>query len=375
MRILSVINSLDPGGAENLLLRQLAMRPAHWQCAVACIDQRGALADEAERSGLPVTLAAGRARLDLRRILRLRKIIRKWQPDVVHLHLPRSGFFGRLACAGLHKIPVVYTEHNLWEMYSRGTRLLNASTYPLNDVVIAVSEAVKQSTLAHVPSARFSRPPVVVRNGVDVPCIERAALERDAARAALGLPRDALVVGNIGNLFQRKGHRYLLEAAAQVTRRHPHCHFAVIGSGDQLPELSAMRRSLNLEGRVRLITGVPDAARFIPAFDIFALPSLFEGLPVALLEAMALRMPCVASRVGGVPEVIEHGTSGMLIPPRDASGLSSALETLISEPDRRHFMGEKAQERVSEHYSLDRFLATHESLYTRLTRPALALDK
>ena len=377
MRLLAVINSLNPGGAENLLLGQLNALPPGCQSAVVCLDERGSLAHMAEAAGSTVIETGGAGRLDPRRVGALRRTIAAWRPDLVHIHLPRSGFFGRLACRSYPDLPVVYTEHNIWEMYSRGTRLMNRWTYARNDLVIAVSEAVRRSTLAHVPARVLRRPVVVIPNAVDVCRLERECLERAEARRLLGLPQDGMVIGNIGNLFGRKGHRFLLEAASALQARHPGVHFAVIGRGREYSQLAQLRDSLGLSRRVTFITGVSDAARYIPAFDIFALPSVFEGLPVALLEAMALALPCVASSVGGVPELIQDGQTGILTRPRSADSLASALDDLIRTPEYRRRLGGSAREWVRVRHSFDSYLNRHLQQYSgvaaRLVLPGKAV--
>jgi len=254
-------------------------------------------------------------------------------------------------------------------MYCPATRWLNAQTYHLNDAIVAVSQGVLDSTLRYVDSARLLRPPVVIPNGVDCDRLDREALPRNQAREALGLPQDALIVGNIGNLFIRKGHVFLLQAAAKLARIWPKCHFAIIGDGDQAHSLVKLRRSLDLEKRVSFLTSTPHAARYLRAFDVFVLPSLFEGLPIALLEAMTLQLPCVATRVGGVPEVIEHGTSGLLTFPRDIVGLTAALDQLIGDLDLRLAVGESARERVLTTFTLSKMVEAYRGLYGEVVRP------
>jgi glycosyltransferase involved in cell wall biosynthesis len=366
LKVLHVINSMNPGGAEYLLLRQLEAGRDLWDSAIVCIDEPGALADAARAANIDVASIGNGSRLNLRIISLLRAEVRRRAPDILHLHLPRSGIVGRMAFRARSPVPIVYTEHNLFEMYSPPIRLLNAATYAANDLTIAVSEGVRRSILAHVRPSRLRRQPVLVPNGVDVDALERSAVSRDAARAVLDLPTDAMVVGTIGNLFGRKGQRYLVDAFAALAKDRHDLHLVIIGSGPEEAHLIAQATHANVADRVSIVSGRPDAARYIRAFDVFALSSVFEGLPVALLEAMGLGVPSVGTNVGGIPELIQHEKTGLLVEPRDAAALSAVLRRLLDDAQLRGALAAAGVQHVRTNFSMSEMVRRTDTCYRAL---------
>jgi glycosyltransferase involved in cell wall biosynthesis len=365
MRLLVVVNSLEVGGAERLIADQLRLGRDRWDAAVACLDSLGPLGEELRALGIPVTVLGACCRLDVRAVFRLRRLMRDWRPDVVHLHLPRSAVIGRLAGLGLpHRL--VATEHNTWDMYRWESRYLNAATIRLTDGVAAVSRAVADSIRARLGPRALNGRLVVIPNGVDVETIRKTALPRAEARRQLGLGQSGLVVGNVANLFPRKGHSFLLEAAAVVARDVPEARFVIIGTGDQDEALRLAAERAGLADRVVFAGRRREAYRLMPAFDVFALPSLFEGMPIALLEAMSLAVPAVATRVGGVPEVVRDGRTGLLVPPGDAPALAAALTRLLKDSGLRAAFAEEARQTVQACYSMDAYVAAYDRLYRNL---------
>jgi glycosyltransferase involved in cell wall biosynthesis len=366
MNLMIVITSLELGGAERLVFDQLRLGRRRWDARVICLDSLGPLAERLMTLGIPASLLHLSCRWDVRAVPRLRALFRRWRPDVVHLHIPRAGVLGRLASVGLsHK--VIYTEHNVWECSPLPTRWLNALTYHLNDCVIAVSEAVADSVHSGPFQGGPKGLPVVVPNGVDVQALRDGALLRDEARQQLGLGAEEIVVGNVANLFLRKGQSYLLEAAHRLREMVPLVRFVLIGSGDQEESLRGQAEKLGVADLVRFVGRLPDAYRMLPAFDIFCLPSIYEGMPVALLEAMALSLPVVATNVGGVPEIVREGMTGLLVPPANSTALADALLQLLEDENRRQVMGEAAFRTVLEKYSIDKVVDAYDHLYRQMS--------
>ncbi|MFL5737179.1 MAG: glycosyltransferase [Actinomycetota bacterium] len=329
--VLWVIKGLGPGGAERLLVdhaRHADRERFRYRCAYL-MPTKDHLVPALRAEGVDAVCLGMHGDADARWTLRLRRLLARERPAIVHAHLPYAAIGTRLAARtlGSRRPRVVSTEHNTAERYRVATRLGDRATLPLDDRTIAVSRSVAAS---FPERSRI----VVIPNGVDVERIRSGALERNAAREALGVPLDATVVGTIGGITSKKGHGVWLEAAERVLAKAPGTAFVWIG----LPiEGAALERRIEATGlgeRVLLAGYREDAAALLRAFDLFCLPSLHEGLPLSVLEALAVGVPVVATSVGGVPEALASG-GGVLVPPSDAQALADVLLELIADPARR----------------------------------------
>jgi glycosyltransferase involved in cell wall biosynthesis len=197
-------------------------------------------------------------------------------------------------------------------------------------VRLAVSAAVRDS----MPPAIRARARVV-RQGIDTAKVRAAAPARDAMRETLGVPSGVLLVGTVANLRATKGYPDLMHAARMVLDELEDVMFVSVGRGPLESELRAMHAQLELGDRFQLLGHRPDGVRVMSAFDIFCLPSHYEGLPLALMEALALGLPVVATRVGGLAELVTDGRDAVLVPPRDPEQLAAALLALLRDPRRR----------------------------------------
>jgi glycosyltransferase involved in cell wall biosynthesis len=227
----------------------------------------------------------------------------------------------------------------MWGRYRPPTRWANAATYRRNARAIAVSDGV-------AASIRSSVPVDVVVHGTDPRLVVRGAAARDAGRAELGVPGGALVVGTVGNFTAKKDQATLLRAVAALPERGREVVLVLIGLGPLEDELRALAVELGIAGRVLFPGSRDDVFALLPAFDAFVLSSRFEGLPIALLEAMATGVAPVATRVGGIPEVVTDGVDGLLVAPADPEALAGALERLLSDDALRGRLGESARDRA-----------------------------
>jgi glycosyltransferase involved in cell wall biosynthesis len=178
-----------------------------------------------------------------------------------------------------------------------------------------------------------------------------------------GRKREPLVVGTLAGLVKRKGHRYLLEAAARLKQQGVDLRYCFGGEGPERRDLQELALQLGLRDEVSFLGWVSDAPRFFASVDIFALPSLFEGLGVAVLEAMAAGKPVVASFVGGIPELVEDQTTGLLVPPGDFESLAGALSRLASDPELVRAMGEMGRETVRHRFTMEQMALQNEAFY------------
>jgi glycosyltransferase involved in cell wall biosynthesis len=341
-RILWLTKGLGRGGAERLLV-SVAKRldRSRFDLEIAYIlPWKDALVPDLERLAVPVHCLGGSRALDVRWISRLRRMVRRGRFDLVHTHMPYAALGARTISSPRPRI--IHTEHNTWETYRASTRWTNRLTYSRNAAVIAVSHAVAAS-IRPAPLVHPWPPVHVIHHGADLSAVSAPTpASRARARAALGLSRSALVVGNVGNFTPKKDHRTLLHAMARVVWRHRAVHLVLVGSGPLERELRDTTHSTGLAERVVFAGSRDDVEDLYPAFDVFALSSRNEGLPISLLEAMAAGVPCVATSVGGVPEVVSN--EGLLVPAGDSNALAEALSTLLGAPDVRAAAGARAAE-------------------------------
>ena len=288
----------------------------------------------------PRTLGAGNS-FDFAWVRRLRRLIQKERPDVVHLHNPVAAAGGRIAARGLN-VPIVTTEHNVWETYHLASRFANAATFVRNDAVIAVSQAVGRSILASRTGRRHAELIRVIRNGIDTDVVRREGLEPPATEIPPGS------YGTVTHLRHRKGVDVLIEAAAALRKAFPGRRCLVGGIG---PLERRLRRQSHTSGDAVEFLGLrTDARRILHALDVVVIPSRHEGLPLVLLEAMALGRPIVATRVDGIAEVLEDGVTGLLVPAEDPAALALALARLFREPELGGRLGSAARDAVERRF-------------------------
>ena len=363
-----LINGLEVGGAETLILNMLKVfkeKFKNYQFFICYLSGKGTLAQDIKLLGYKVFDLGAKTRLNLSVIARLSKIFREVRVDILHLHLPRSGFIGRLAARLANIQAVVYTEHSLWSMYPALSRYLNRLTINMNSVIISVSEGVKKSILA---SRRVSQEKVrTVYNGVDLDALNAVDVDKTKKRLELGIPLLVPVVGNVANLSPPKGHEYLLRAAPQVLRLRPDVRFVIVGRDDgEARDLNKLVVQLGIEDRV-IFTGFrKDVAEVISIFDLFVLSSLFEGMSVALLEAMALGKPTVVTTVGGNTEVVVDGVTGLHVPPCNSDAMATAILNLLDNSPLMASMGEAAVLRVKENFTIESMAMQYERIYREL---------
>jgi glycosyltransferase involved in cell wall biosynthesis len=337
-RVLWLTKGLGRGGMEQLLsaFAERVDRDRFDIEVAYLIPQKDALVRRIRAAGLTVYCLGQESSRDLRWTWRLRNLVRERRYDIVHSHSPLPGVGARLALSRPRPV-LIHTEHNMWTRYRRPTYWSNAWTLHSNTKVIAVSQAVADS----ITRSRLRDPSAleVIRHGVDMAAMPRRPQAREAARKLLGLPATSLVIGTVGNLTPKKDHRCLLDAFALVHRSRPDSHLVIVGGGPLEADLRRSVRELDLTANVHL-TGVrSDVVDLLPALDIFAMSSLFEGLSIALVEALAMGLPAAATSVGGMPEVLRDGIEGLLVPPANPARLAEAFDRLASDPQLREVMG------------------------------------
>ncbi|MFB7948445.1 glycosyltransferase [Kitasatospora phosalacinea] len=358
-RVLWLAKGLGRGGAEQLLLNCVRHADrSRYEIEVAYVlPHKDALVPALAAAGVPVHCLGGAP--GRRWPLRLRALLAERRYDLVHTHMPVPAVAARLLTLGRRGPRLVHTEHNLWERYRLPTRWANALTYGRNDAVVAVSHAVAHGITAGAGGRRADGWLTVVHHGPDLDGAPSGPAARRAARAELGLPEDALVVGSVGNLTAKKDQASLLAAFALLRGRVPGARLVLVGSGPLEAELRARA------GEGVLFAGMrADVPALLPGWDVFCLSSRQEGLPVALMEAMTSGLPSVVTRVGGIPEVLDDGVEGRLVAPGDPVALAAALGEL-TDPLLRERMGAAARAR-SESFDVAGAQRAVERVYARV---------
>lgn len=356
LRVLWLIKGLGAGGAEQLVLQSARHRDrAGITPAVAYLlaEKSTLVAALAEQGCSPIQCLEARSSWDPRWVLRLRRLIASGNYDVVHIHSPLVAVGARLAVRSLprrRRPRIVVTEHNVWTSHTTLTRWADRLTAGAAEVHLAVSEAVRSSM-----PPRLAARARVVRYGIDAAEIRREAPDRDEIRDRLGISDHEIVIGTVANLRATKGYPDLLRAAREVvdslapsgtgTGETAKVKFVSVGRGPLENELRALRDELGLGSEFEFLGYRADAVQLMSAFDIFCLPSHHEGLPIALMEALALGLPVVATNVGGVAELVTDSVDAVLVPPRRPDLLAAALLALVRDPDRRDEMAKHARAR------------------------------
>jgi glycosyltransferase involved in cell wall biosynthesis len=358
-----------------LLLDQLRhLRQAGYQVSAVCAP--GAWTEEIRAAGIGVYPVDLRRRIsplaDLAALVALVRRFRAVRPALVHTHTPKANLLGRLA-ARLAGVPVVVaTEHGFYFYGMTGPRRrfwvwLARLGARWSDAVLLINQEDVET--AHREGICRPGQSVYLPGGVGVD-VDRYAGGADAhaARTALGLPADAVVAGMVGRLTYEKGYSDFFRAAVIVRQALPQARFLVVGPADRQEEAEFRRLvdSLGLTGAVTFTGMRTDLPRVYPAMDVVCLPSYREGLPVALLEAAAMGLPCVASDIRGCRDVVQDGVTGLLTAPGDAESLAAAILALLQDPERRQRMGQAARQRAERVFDQRLVFAQVEDEYRRL---------
>jgi glycosyltransferase involved in cell wall biosynthesis len=368
IRILQLITSLDRGGAENHLLALLshADRTA-FDVETAVLSGDGELVPIFRQAGIPVHLLKARNRFDALALTRLLRLLRNGRFDILHSHLFRADIYAGLAVGRLgdRRPLLVSTRHNDDRFFLNPfVGLLHYLVSGRQDLIIAISDHIARFTVG-----RGVRDPAKVRrvyHGIEPPLTRALEREGQRIRHELGIAPDDFLVGNVGRLALQKGQRHLIAAMPLLLERVPRAHAVIAGSGDLEDYLRELAEEVGVAERVHVLGPRKDVPALMHAIDVFAMPSIWEGFGLVLLEAMAAARPIVASRVATIPEVVLDGETGLLVPPGDPLALADALSQLANQPALARQFGEAGRERLRVHFSLEKMVGDTELLYREL---------
>jgi len=315
-----------------------------------------------EEAGVTTFVQGRKSRWDLGQWLKLIRLMRRERVDVLHTHLFGSNTLGRLL-GRLAGVPVIVA-HEHWSTKASREIWVDRALYRLSDRILVPSAASKEMVIKAegIPASRID----VVYNGVDT-AIFGQKHERAEVRSELNIPADATVLGIVGRLSEEKGGvDILIRAVARLSKTNPNLRLLVVGDGPLRSSLEALAVRSAPSGTF-IFTGTRnDVAQLLSAMDLFVLPSLNEALPIVVLEAMAAGLPVIATRVGGVPEIVDHEKTGLLVQPGSEDALHSALDRLISDPDLRAQLAQAGRVRVAADFTIERMVKRIEALYEEL---------
>ena len=316
---------------------------------------------------------------DLQALIKLYRLIREQKPHIVNTHTAKAGFLGRIA-ASMARVPVVihtYHGHVLHGYYGRAKnaalRRMERALGHLTDRIIAVDPQVKRDLVGYhvAPPEKI----VVIPYGLHLEPYLGCEVHRGEFRRELGLPAEAKLVGIVGRIFPIKNHRLFLDAAALIVQQDPKTRFVIVGDGILRPEMEEHAHRQGIAGKITFTGWRQDLPRVYADLDLLAVTSNNEGTPFTAIEAMAAGRPVVATRVGGLPDLIDEGQTGYLVPPGDARAVAEAMLRLLHAPETARHMGQAARARVRDGFEVRRLVQDTEHLYLRLLARARTHDE
>jgi sugar transferase (PEP-CTERM/EpsH1 system associated) len=351
--VVHVVLSLDVGGLERNVVNQVREGQKLGQTvSVVCLERAGTLAGQVLALGAKVISLEKRAGLRPGIILGMRRALWALRPDVVHTHQLATLLYGGIAARTLGVPVVFHTEHGR-ERYAtrRKTRLLGRLAGHFADRFYCLTRDMASAVrAAGVAEGRVC----LIQNGIDISRFTEAVCDRAALRQSLSIPPDAPVIGTVGRLSEIKRQDVLICAFARARDTFPDAHLVIVGDGPLLGDLRSMADGIGIGEAVHFVGYQPHSAPYLRAMDVFTLTSRSEGMPQAVLEACVMGLPVVASRVGGLPEVISDGVTGILFEPDDDQGIANALCDLLGDPRKRRDLGVAAKARVQANFSVAR---------------------
>jgi glycosyltransferase involved in cell wall biosynthesis len=365
IKVMLLMVGLGVGGTEGQVL-ELASRLDRRRFEVSVCALKGAdvIAHELRALGVRVITLDGKGVWDVRVLYRLYRVILAERPDVIHAFLWLANLASSLVGRFLG-VPVViwsYRDVEVWK--TKAHWLVDRVAVRWADAVTCCSDAVRRFVLTHMNEQEHKF--ATIHNGVN---LEGFGSSRRVSRSELGLREGVFVIGTVCRLYEpKKGLAVFLRALTMMRggASAPPCQLLIVGEGPALGSLRDLSVELGVAGWVVFAGVRRDIAGVLPLMDVFVMPSLYEGFGIAIVEAMAAGRPVIASAVGGIPEIVVHGETGLLVPGGDAVALADAMETLLSHPEQARAMGMRGRERVRERFSIETAVQRHEQLYESL---------
>jgi glycosyltransferase involved in cell wall biosynthesis len=359
--VLFAVESMERAGAEQVVLSLVrGLDRKRFRPVVCCLTERGELAELVEAEGVPVEALHKHPHFDLPVVPRLWSVLKKYDVRILHSHVWPANVWGRVVGRAAGGLRLVVTEHNV-DLWKRKPHFaVDRFLARFTNRIVCVSRAVEgfYRDVVGVPQKKL----VYVPNGIDPEPFARS-IDVAAKRRSLSVEPDERVVAIVARLIPQKDHGTLLNALKKLDERGVGARCLVVGDGALRADLEKRARELELEGRVRFLGERRDVAEVLLASDVAVLSSIHEGMPLAVLEAMAAAKPVVVTDVGGNREVVRDGETGIVVPPGDPGALSDALARLLTSSEVARKMGAAGRERVLREFSLIAMVKRNEEIY------------
>lgn len=357
IKVMHLVLGLKCGGLEKVVI-DLADRlnSKGYQNVICCLDEPGELADEAIEKGIKlIKLERPEKGVNLSLFLKLSRLFRKEEIEVLHTHNCAPAIYGAPAAKLAGVSAIINTRHG------REKKIVNRFIWNLNDNIIAVSEDAKKEFLKwnHVKEDRVE----VIYNGININKYGGKEVIKDDIKMKLNIPSSVVVIGTIGRLSPEKDHHTLLKAFSIIVKSLENVNLVIVGDGILRKDLESYSLELGISEKVIFLGFREDIPDILSIFDLFVLPSETEGVSLTLLEAMAGSKPVVATDVGGNPEVVSNGETGLLVPPRDHERMAKAILHVLKDKELSDSMGGKGLERAVKHFSLDKTADSYGDIY------------
>jgi glycosyltransferase involved in cell wall biosynthesis len=370
IKLLFVYQDLGTGGAEIVLASTVKnIDKKRYEINICCIGKEGNISGELKKIGCNVIILNRRYILrDIFTTFALYKVIKKCNPDIIHTSLFYANYHGRIA-AKLAGVPVIISEEQCvdsWkDKYYIFVIIDNILSY-FTDSIIACSETVRDFTVKQEKIAldKFS----VIYNTFDADRLNPVNLNKIELNSKMGFLPEDIIIGSIGRLCEQKGHSYLIDAIAEVVKKIPNVKLLIVGEGPLEPKLKAKVNRMNLNSTVFFMKKRYDINHLLELFDIFILPSLWEGLSVVLLEAMYMGRPVIVSDISSNREVVVNNETGLLVPPADYNALSQKIISLLNDKTKRERIGLAAKKSVSGRFNTNTRVMELSDLYEKEMR-------
>lgn len=365
IRVVQIVEDMKVGGQESIIASLTrGLDPAIFDVRVWCTRAGGQVADELRAEGFDVQILGLVGMRRLQDVLALTKRLRDEAIDVVHTHAWGGGLVGRSAALYARTPVVVGHVHGIYNYISKLHLLIDSALSRASTLTICCSQAARDFMLSNqaVPGEKVT----VIYNGIDLsPFHARSSEGKQATRQELGIGERDPVVGAVGHLVAHKGHEHLIQAFPKVLESHPRCRLLLIGDGRRRERLARLAHDLGVADQT-IFTGVRrDVPRLLSTMDVFVLPSLNEALGLAIIEAMASRVPVVASKVGGIPEVVRHRETGLLVEPASPQQLADAVLEILHGPKLAQSMSQAGLDRCRAEFSVESMVAKIAYLYQK----------
>lgn len=366
--VCQILHTMNVGGAEMLAARLARRLRSECRFLFACLDEAGTLGIELRAEGFRVEVLDRSAGLDWRCAARLAQLLRRERVDLIHAHQYTPFFYAMMGRLLARKPPILFTEHGRhFPDYPRRKRMIaNRLLLERRDRVVAVGNSVRQALINNegFPGDRVE----VIYNGIDETTFVKGDPDQADLRGQLGIGPGDLLVLMVARLDYLKDHGTALRTIQRLAAQAPRVRLLLAGEGPERGGIEAQIEELKLGNQVRLLGLRNDIPQLVRAADLFLLTSISEGIPLTVIEAMATSLPVVATKVGGLPEVVEDGITGFLAPSGDDAQLAKQILRLSDSPDLRQEMGRRGRQRAEAMFSESFMHDRYRQLYQAMVR-------